>query len=32
VPLASLFAPLTVVRWLDEIFDYRAERIAELLR
>ncbi|HST17380.1 MAG TPA: SRPBCC family protein [Gaiellaceae bacterium] len=31
-PLASLLRPLTVERWLDGIFDYRARRIAELLR
>ena len=31
-PLASLVAPLTVERWLDAIFDYRAARVAELLR
>jgi ligand-binding SRPBCC domain-containing protein len=30
-PLASLVRPLTVERWLDEIFDYRAARIAALL-
>jgi len=29
-PLASLVAPFTVERWLDRIFDYRAERIAAL--
>jgi len=31
-PLASLVAPLTVERWLDAIFDYRAARVAALLR
>ena len=31
-PLASLFRPLTVSRWLDAIFDYRADQIARLLR
>jgi ligand-binding SRPBCC domain-containing protein len=31
-PLASLLAPLTVRPWLDRIFDYRAERVAALLR
>ena len=31
-PLASLVRPLTVERWLEQIFDYRAERIAALLR
>ena len=30
-PFASLMRPLTVERWLDEIFDYRAERIAAVL-
>jgi ligand-binding SRPBCC domain-containing protein len=29
-PFASLAAPLTVDRWLDRIFDYRAERIGAL--
>jgi hypothetical protein len=29
-PLASLVAPFTVERWLDDIFAYRAERIATL--
>jgi ligand-binding SRPBCC domain-containing protein len=31
-PLASLVAPLTVERWLDEIFAFRARRVAELVR
>ena len=31
-PLASLAAPLTVDRWLDAIFDYRADRVASLLQ
>ena len=30
-PIASLVAPYTVRRWLDEIFDYRAQRIETLL-
>jgi ligand-binding SRPBCC domain-containing protein len=30
-PLASLIAPYTVRRWLDAIFDYRAQRIELLL-
>jgi ligand-binding SRPBCC domain-containing protein len=30
-PLASLVRPLTVERWLDEVFDYRAESVATLL-
>lgn len=30
-PLASLVRRLTVERWLDEIFDYRAERVPGLL-
>jgi ligand-binding SRPBCC domain-containing protein len=30
-PLASLYAPFTVQRWLDAIFDYRAARIETLL-
>jgi ligand-binding SRPBCC domain-containing protein len=31
-PLASLARPLTVERWLDAIFDFRARRVAELVR
>ena len=31
-PLARLYAPLTVERWLDAIFDYRARRIEDLVR
>jgi ligand-binding SRPBCC domain-containing protein len=31
-PLASLVRPLTVERWLDAIFDYRADQVARLLR
>ncbi len=30
-PLAPLVQRLLVARWLDEIFDYRRERLAELL-
>jgi ligand-binding SRPBCC domain-containing protein len=30
-PFASLIAPLTVSRWLDAIFDYRAKQIEALL-
>ena len=30
-PLASLARRLTVDRWLDQIFDHRAERVAALL-
>jgi ligand-binding SRPBCC domain-containing protein len=30
-PAAGLVRPLTVERWLDEIFDYRADRIAALV-
>lgn len=29
-PLSTLVAPLTVERWLDDIFAFRAERIAAL--
>ena len=29
-PVASLVAPFTVERWLDRIFDYRAERVSML--
>jgi hypothetical protein len=31
-PLAALFQRTFVGPWLDEIFDYRAQRLAELLR
>jgi ligand-binding SRPBCC domain-containing protein len=31
-PAASLVARFTVERWLDAIFDYRADRVAALLR
>jgi ligand-binding SRPBCC domain-containing protein len=31
-PLASLVAPRTVEGWLDAIFDFRARRVAELVR
>jgi ligand-binding SRPBCC domain-containing protein len=31
-PLASLVRPLTVERWLAAIFDFRARRVAELVR
>jgi len=30
-PFAGVFAPVTVQRWLPEIFDYRARQIAALL-
>lgn len=31
-PIATLLRPFTVERWLDEIFDYRARRVEELVR